>query len=314
VHTIDVTGLGNDDSLQRQRSSEEAQRLVPGRESLNAIASDTGGRFFKDTNDLGAVLGEMAEMTSRFYVLGYQQVPKEALPWSAGRPLAVEVYGYGVTEDGTVLDHFAQLVRVDPAQADPEGMVRGLSLFGTLSMPPGHYTVRLMVTERESGSVGVQFLDVTVPPHDPRHGFLLPPLVVEDPGTWLTMEMGHARSGRAAVPFQVDGEPFVPRATFQLKPGQVQKVVLIAYEPERRGDPAADIQIRSSLTDHDGRQVPAGFLRVQRVLRDDDGRRTYVLGYTPEVSQPGDYTLRVGLGEAGSRLESYTRLKLVGGS
>jgi len=89
--------------------------------------------------------------------------------------------------------------------------------------------------------------------------------------------------------------------------------VLIAYEPSQRTDPATDVQIRSSLTDKDGKQVPAGFLRVQKVLRDDSGRRTYVLGYTPEISQPGDYTLRVGLGEAGSQLESYARLKMLPG-
>jgi VWFA-related protein len=398
VHTVDVTGLGSDDSLTRMRSPEDSQRIgVAGRESLNLIAADTGGRFFKDTNDLGAVLREMAEMTSRYYVLGFQprkesgpgayhkvkvkvarkqarvshragyyekaplgsgqpalrkqfeaaqlvmtgvgqndlgfsalclpfpspgsrqvvglvvQVPKESLPWSAGRPMALEVYGYGVAEDGTVQDHFAQLVRVDPTQADPDGAAQGISLFGTLSVPAGRYTVRLLVHERESGSAGVQFLDVTVPPYDPGRGFLLPPLVVDEPAQWLTLEIGRGRSGHAALPFQIDGEPFVPRATFQLRPGRPQKMVLIAYEPSLAGDPAADLQIRSSLTDRQGRPAPAGFLRVHKVHHDGESRRTYVLGYTPEVSQAGDYTLRIGLGESGSRLESYSLLRLVGG-
>ena len=43
------------------------------------------------------------------------QIPKEALAWNAGQPIALEAYGYGVGEDGTVRDHFAQLARVDPA-------------------------------------------------------------------------------------------------------------------------------------------------------------------------------------------------------
>jgi VWFA-related protein len=397
VHSIDVTGLGADDALTRQVSRQDPQRAVSGRESLNMIASETGGRFFKDTHDLGAVLREMADMTSRYYVLGFQpagakgpgayhkvkvklarrgahlshragyyermpvasqttlqrqfeaaqlvmtgvgpnniafsalcfpfpaagpeqplgvvvQVPKEALPWGDGQASAVEVYGYGVAEDGTVVDHFAQLVRINPREADPDGVSRGISLFGTLNLQPGRYTVRLMVREQESGTSGVQFLEVNVPPRDPSRGFLLPPMAVDDPGSWLTVEVGKARSGHAARPFEMDGQPFVPRATFQLKSGQAQRVVLIAYEPTRRTDPTNDIQIRSSLTDQDGKQVPAGFLRVQKVLHDGEGRRTYVLGYTPEVSLPGDYTLRVGVGEAGSRLESYTRLKMVPGS
>jgi VWFA-related protein len=394
VHSIDVTGLGSDNSLQLMRSTEDSQRSVPGREALNMIAADTGGRFFKDTNDLGAVLAEMADMTSRYYVLGFQparekgpgafhkvkvkverkgarvshragyyeklpltaqpalqrqfeaaqlvmtglgqsdlgfsalclplpaegalqslgvvvEVPREALPWSAGRPMSVEVYGYGVKEDGTVADHFAQLVRVDPSQVDPDGTVRGLSLFGTLTLAPGKYTVRLLVQERESGTAGVQFLEVNLPAHDPRRGVLLPPLVVDDPGKWLTLEMARGGAGRVGGPFEVDGAPFVPRTSFIVKQGQQQRVVLIAYEPDVAGDPAADLQIRSSLTDGQGQPVPAGVLRVQKVHHDGNGRRTYLLGYTPEVSKPGDYTLRVGLGEAGSRLESYSLLKLV---
>lgn len=393
VHAIDVTGLGTDDSLTRTRSPEESQRTgVAGRESLNLLAEETGGRFFRDTNDLRSVLNEMADMTSRFYVLGFQplkekgpgayhkvkvkvdrkgaklshragyyekmplagqpalqrqfeaaqlvmtgvgqddlrfsalclpfpapgqrqtlsvviQVPKDAVPWSRSQPLALEFYGYGVAEDGTVMDHFAQLARIDLAQADPEGTVEGLSLFGTLSVPPGRYTVRLMVHERASGSAGVEFFDVTVPPYDARRGFLLPPLVMDEPSRWLMVQAG--RGGvSAGVPFQVAGQPFVPRASFRLDPGRAQKMVLIAYDPALPGDPAADLQIRSSLTDRDGRPVPAGFLRVQKVHHEAEGRHTYVLGYTPEVSEPGEYTLRIGLGEAGSLLQSYALLRL----
>src|SRR5262245_15874060 len=51
VHSIDVTGLGGDNnSLAAQTASGDPQRQVGGRESLNMIASETGGRFFKDTN------------------------------------------------------------------------------------------------------------------------------------------------------------------------------------------------------------------------------------------------------------------------
>jgi hypothetical protein len=192
--------------------------------------------------------------------------------------------------------------------------VEGLSFFGTLSVPPGQYTVRLMVQDRESGHAGIQFLDVTVPPYDGQRGFLLPPLLLDDSGRWVAFEMSRKRAGAAGSPFQLDGQPFIPRADSEFHPGKPQQMVLIAYEPDRATDPATDVQIRSSMTDGEGRQVPAGFLRVQKVHHDGHGRRTYVLGYTPEVAQEGDYTLRIGLGEGASRLEAYSLIRLRPGS
>jgi hypothetical protein len=51
-------------------------------------------------------------------------------------------------------------------------------------------------------------------------------------------------------------------------------------------------------------------MRIEKVYRQDDGRRTFVLGYTPEALAPGDYTLRIALGEGGERLESYSLLRV----
>ena len=397
VHTIDVTGLGSDRSMTQTTITVDPQRQLPGRESLNFIAAETGGRFFRDANDLGPALGEMLEMTSRYYVLGFQpprekeqgafhrikvkvprrdakvshrvgyydrggagpvpalqrqfeaaqlvmtgvgrndlafsslclpfpaagaqqtlgvviQLPKDALPWAAGRPTALEVYAYAEAQDGSVVDHLAQLARLDPAsQAGLSASARGLSFFGTLRVPPGRYTVRLMVQERETGVAGVQFIDVSVPSYDPRSGFLLPPLVVDEATRWLCLEMSRARADAVGTPFQVAGRPFVPRASFQVQPGTPEKMVLIAYEPSQPGDPAADVQIRSSVTDRQGRPVGPGVLHIDKVHR-EEGRRTYLLAYTPEALAPGDYTLRIAVGEAGSHLESYALLRVRSGS
>ena len=390
VHAIDVTGLATEGDLNRLTAG-EIQRAVPGREALSMISSETGGRFFRNANDLAPVMDEMEQMTSRYYVLGFQparekgpgtyhkvkvsvarravsvshrpgyyergavasgsvlqrqfeaaqlvmtgagendlafsamclpvraagerqtvavvvQVPKASLAWSAGRPLALEVYGYGIAADGTVEDHFAQLARVDPAKVDPEGAVEGLSFFGTLSVPPGTYTLRLMVQERDGGAAGTQFLEVTVPRYDARRGFLLPPLLVDDSGRWLAFQM--SRKGKAVSPLEVGGQLLVPRADGALRAGQPQRMVLSASEPDLRGDPATDVQIRSSLTDEEGRPAPAGFLRVSKVHHDGDGRHVYDLAYTPEVARAGDYTLRIGVGEGASRLEAYSRLRV----
>jgi VWFA-related protein len=397
VHSIDVTGLGSDRALTRSGVNEDLARETSGRDALNFLASETGGRLFKDSNDLGSALGEILDMTSRYYILGYQpapgkgpgafhkvkvkvrrkgarlshrtgyferlprpsqaplqrkfeaaqlvmtgvgtggidfsalclpfpepgpqqrlgvvlQVPRGDLRWQAGQPTSLEVYGYAVAADGTVQDHLAQLARFDPARADPQGQARGVSFHGTFRVAPGKYTVKLMVQDPDSGSAGVQFLDVTVPPYEPRAGFLLPPVVMDEAGSWLGLEMSAGRPGAGESPFEVAGRPFLPRTSFQVKSGTPEKLVLIAYEPDAPRDPAAGIEIRSSLRNADGTPVAGGLVRLEKMHREGRGRRTYVLDYTPEGLAPGDYTLRIGIGESGSHLESYSLLRVRAGS
>lgn len=392
VHSVDVTGLGRGDDITRTSIDEDPTRLVAGRESLNFISTETGGRLFKDTNNLGTALAEVLDMTSRYYILGYQpedlkgpgqfhklkvkmhrkgtklshragyferlprtsqahlqrqfeaaqlvmtgagvtdlhfsalalpfpspeerqtlglvvQIPRDELRWEKGHPAALELYGYAVAPDGTVFDNLAQFARLDPGKVDPEGQVRGLSFYGSFKLPPGRYTLRFLIQEPETGASGVQFIDVTIPPHDPRLGFLLPPVVMEDPSRWFSVELS-PKEGAPSSPFTAGGKPFLPRTTFEVWNGAQEKLVLIAYEPDRRTDPAAAIEIESSVTDRAGVVFPGGPLRIEKVHRDPGGRRTYVLRYTPEGLPPGDYTLRIGIGEAGSRLESYSLLKV----
>jgi VWFA-related protein len=400
IHTIDVTGLGSDDSLARTWVTVDPRRETGGRESLNLISSDTGGRFFRDANDLGPVLSEMLDMTSRFYVLGFQpaeakgpgayhkvrvrvarkgttvshrpgyyeqesigakaallsrqfeaaelvmagaadlpgnglkvsglcfplparegrqsialvlQVPASALEWSRGRTSSLELYSYAVAEDGTVQDYIAQFARIDSARR-PVGEARGVSFQGRLRVPAGRYTLRTLVVERETGASGVQILDVNVPRVDPQGGFLLPPFLVEEASAWLNLSVARRDQDSDPSPFDVGDTQFVPRTSFEVRGGAPQRMVLVAFAPPRPGDAPGDVQIRSSLTAHDGQAAPAGMLRIEKVYRHEDGRRTFLLDYTPDAVAPGDYTLRIALGEGNERLEAYSLLRVRSGS
>lgn len=395
VHAVDVTGFGRDESVTRTEVVRDTARgasgITSGRESLNYLAVETGGRLFKDSNDLRVALSEISEMTSRYYILGYQpedleragrfhtlkvkvrrkgarvshragfherpapaaqtplqrkfeaaqlvmtglgarglrlsalclpfpakgerqtlglvlQVPLADLP--SGGSLSLEVYGYAVAEDGTVRDHLAQLARLDPSRIERGGGVEGISFFGTLKVPPGRYTLKLMVQDAATGASGVQFIDVAVPEHDPRSSFLLPPVVMDDADRWLLIDMSNAAADGGGFPFTAGGRPFIPRTSFRVRGGVRETLALIAYQAERPGDPAAGLEIRSSLVDGSGTPVPPGMLRIERVYRDPGGRRTYLFAYTPEVLAAGDYTLRIGIGEANTRIESYSLLRV----
>jgi len=248
------------------------------------------------------------------------QVPRASLPWSSSEPLGLEVYGYAVADDGTVYDHLAQSLKLDPARADPQGRAQGLSLYGTFDVPPGRYTIRLLVREAASGKSSLRMLDVTVPPYDGRAVFALPPLVLDEDERWLKLELGagsrakSAGAGAGAAPFQLDARPFVPRTSFEVRPGSKERLVLMVFDPEQAGDPAADVEIRSSLTASDGRAVQPGRLKIERVLSAGDGRRTFVFSYLPEDVGNGDYTLKIGLGESGGFAQSYALLRFRQGS
>ena len=239
------------------------------------------------------------------------QVPRESLQWSSSEPLGIEVYGYAVADDGSVRDHLAQSLRLDPARADPQGQAHGVSVFGTFEVPPGRYTIRLMVREAASGKSAVRLLDVTVPPYDARSVFALPPLVLDEAERWLKLDLARDKSASpgSEAPFQIDAHPFVPRTSFEVRSGARERLVLMVFDPELEGDPAADVEIRSSLTASDGRAVAPGRLRVERVLDAGDGRRTFVFSYLPEDVAAGDYTLRIGLGEGGSLAQAYALLR-----
>jgi hypothetical protein len=134
---------------------------------------------------------------------------------------------------------------------------------------------------------------------------------METSGRWSEVALKSGALQGLPIDMRLGGVPFLPRTSVRVKPGRRERVVLIAYDPETAQDPAVDVDIRSVLSDDSGKRFPTGAISVEKVLHDTDGRRSYVLGFTPEDIPPGDYTLGVHLGEARSVLQSYTRLKVL---
>jgi VWFA-related protein len=129
IHTIDLTGLAARGDT-TYTSSEPVR--ASSRESLSEIANMTGGRLFKDANDLGRAFEEISRMSQRYYLLAFEpqamrgsgkfhklkvkvggkgrQVSHrsgyfERAPFAERTPLArrfqaAEVITKGVTEDG----------------------------------------------------------------------------------------------------------------------------------------------------------------------------------------------------------------------
>ena len=88
VHAVDLSGLTARGDV-RQQTREPAVRSGQG--SLSEMARLSGGRFFKNTNDPGVALGEIAEMSRHYYLLAFE--PQQVRGPGRFHKLKVEVRG-----------------------------------------------------------------------------------------------------------------------------------------------------------------------------------------------------------------------------
>ena len=90
IHSVDLSGLSARGEA-RSGSAEPARRT--GRESLAEIANISGGRWFKDTNDLGLAFGEVLELSRRYYLLAFE--PNDLRGPGRFHKLKVKIKGKG---------------------------------------------------------------------------------------------------------------------------------------------------------------------------------------------------------------------------
>lgn len=95
VHSVDLSGL----TARGDPRSGQAEVLYrSGRESLSDMASLSGGRLFKDVNDVSVVFRELSEMSRRYYVLAFE-------PESEVRPGRFHKLKVKVKTKGTSVSH-----------------------------------------------------------------------------------------------------------------------------------------------------------------------------------------------------------------
>lgn len=97
----------------------------------------------------------------------------------------VEVYAYALTPQGAVQDFLTQTVRLDLELLGEQIYSGGLKLVGSLSLPPGQFSLRVLVMDADSGQYGLRSVPLIVPDASAAVAMLLAPLVAEPPGSWL---------------------------------------------------------------------------------------------------------------------------------
>ena len=215
---------------------------------------------------------------------------------TAGDVLPVEVYAYAIDAAGEVQDFFSQSLRFELAKVIPLLDRTGLKFFGHLDLPPGDYSLRVLVRNAGNGDYGLSSERLTVPAFDRSPPVLLPPFFAENPGRWL-MVRETAKGGERDVPypFMLGDRAYVPALRPALTAAQEVAVALVGYNL-----PAGALEARATVLSADGRDLGRGDLTLDgRRPPDEAGAERLTATFrAPRGLEPGEYRLRIALVDA----------------
>ncbi|HEV3073116.1 MAG TPA: VWA domain-containing protein [Thermoanaerobaculia bacterium] len=215
---------------------------------------------------------------------------------TAGDVLPVEVYAYAIGAAGEVQDFFSQSLRFELAKVIPLLDRTGLKFFGHLDLPPGDYSLRVLVRNAGNGDYGLSSERLTVPAFDRSPPVLLPPFFAENPGRWL-MVRETAKGGEREVPypFMLGDRAYVPALRPALTAAQEVAVALVGYNL-----PAGALEARATVLSADGRDLGRGDLTLDGRKPPDEGgaERLTATFRAPRGLEPGEYRLRIALVDA----------------
>jgi len=224
--------------------------------------------------------------------------------------LPAEIYVYALDNTGAVRDFVSQTVALDLGKVAPALTRSGLKFFGHLDLPPGDYSLRVLVRNGATGASGLRTAALAVPAFAAGAPVLLPPFFPEPAGKWLIVREASGQTGQSPqsaaaqvpYPFMIGQDPYVPASRPVLEPGKDARLSLVAYNVGQ-----GNLQIRTRVLTAGGEELRAGELRL--VGREPGGPATpdrLLATFRPSGLRPGEYVLLVTLTDAQGRVETST--------
>ncbi|HEX3128075.1 MAG TPA: VWA domain-containing protein [Thermoanaerobaculia bacterium] len=227
------------------------------------------------------------------------------LKTAKGGSIPLDIYAYAFDSEGRVRDFFSQTVGLDVAKVGKALEKGGLKFFGHLDLPPGPWSVRVLVRNGATGAMGMKAETVAVPDLSQAEPVLLPAFFPEPPGRWLIVREAPRQGDREVpYPFMAGEEPYVPASLPALDRGKPAEVSLIGYKL-RPGDLKAEARILTA----DGREAGTGEIAgLHRLGPGPNGSESLEATFAPPTSLPaGEYVLMVVLTDsAGGSQASVT--------
>ncbi len=220
--------------------------------------------------------------------------------------LPAEIYVYAFDSAGAIPDYLTQTLGLDLAKVEPVLKQSGLKFFGHLDLPPGSYSLRVLVRNGATGSYGLRVTALEVPDSAQASPVLLPPFFPEAPGRWLmAREAVPAGEKPAPYPFMQRDQPYIPASKPVLPLGELAAVSLVGYNLG-----GGEVEVRCQVLSADGQEI--GPADVQ-VLERERGTPDRLKGtFRPPKLAPGEYLLQVTLTGAGVTLGTSATPFIIG--
>ncbi|HET8797879.1 MAG TPA: hypothetical protein VFO89_09330, partial [Thermoanaerobaculia bacterium] len=159
----------------------------------------------------------------------------------------------------------------------------GIRYFGTLRLPAGDYAVKTVVRVEESGLIGFDRKDVSVPAFDKPA--VLPPAFFNEPGTW-GMILGATRGDDYPYPFAAGQTKFIPKRDPELAGSGDYKVALFLYKLPVESLSIVPMLVSESST------VAAPVTLLGRTSPDETGLVKLLFAFKPQNLAAGKHELR----------------------
>jgi tetratricopeptide (TPR) repeat protein len=140
----------------------------------------------------------------------------------------VEIYVYALTPQGAVSDYITQTLRLDLEKLGEQIYAGGLKFVGSLSLPPGRYSLRSLILDVGSGQFGLRTVPLAVPSPDLSVSMLMAPLVAEPAESWLLVRQDVTPETPSAAPAGEEAEVSAAASTpLPITPEQAVSSLLV---------------------------------------------------------------------------------------
>lgn len=308
-------------------------QLASSQETLTTLAADTGGTAFTDTNDFGGAFTKVQSDISAYYILGYSSTnpaldgryrrirvtlkradlkvefragyyadrdfthTSRAIPTSKDK-ITLDVLGYVRDERGFPVGQIRDTVTIPPASADTLAN-KQVQYQSAVTLPPGRFTMKVVVRENASGQTGSYETPITVPE--------LNKAAVKVSSVVLSTQVQPAARAQPQNPLVRDSVEIVPSLTHVVQQGQH---LYFYYEVYDSAAQHGALKLQTSLAFYRGKVKVMETPLVERSAVDVPARKAALFQFdVPAIDfKPGLYTCQVNIiDEAGGKF-AFPRL------